>query len=627
MTSNSMPNHSPQNEWIAEQSSHAHLLTIDKMVHHCHLYGLNDQASAIKGSIKHLTETYLPNAITQEFQQKLKETLPNNAVYKINTLTLRVSLLHNALQGDFSLTNLSDTIANQLTDALAEQIANSANNNIAIFNNEAEFIASFISDLLLNRAWHTWLYQEFSPLRYLDNNEAIVQVLLSRKTDLPEIVKHVVSKQSLPRLLSVFTPEHGLRLFKLWCAPSYVETFNIHLISDTHALGAYLDKTKNWLTLAKQKTPKRHNNTSSELIIIQYLFAILAYKPLNFASLDTSHHFSNGKNTTLISNGNIDIATAMIVMSHMLFITKNLPVVKSLLARTNQNNDTENVSTHNIKYQNTRDEKIVEYLQKGIKQSDQYKDYIEDAVKIASSEIENQSVNQTPHTNARPEILEPKTTTKHPQENTLDDQSHIVMCDNAGLALLTPVILSLKLYEFFPIDTLRDAIYSIINNSDSKITHLEGEETNRTFLDSSSTWLNTLFSNSDDDNKENRLDDISSTSKKTIAEDSSIPNHLFFGLDKSQKSTLLEMKGLAQIRKLILMQFAARLSGLQHSSQTYLVKQFLSTPGYMSITPEVITVHIDPIPLNILLKMAGFSHWQETLPWLNKKLNIRVKEC
>lgn len=57
---------------------------------------------------------------------------------------------------------------------------------------------------------------------------------------------------------------------------------------------------------------------------------------------------------------------------------------------------------------------------------------------------------------------------------------------------------------------------------------------------------------------------------------------------------------------LLLADFASRLRGLHGSSHAYLRRQFLERAGEVQSSKEHITVLLDPIPLGILLQMAGF---------------------
>lgn len=65
---------------------------------------------------------------------------------------------------------------------------------------------------------------------------------------------------------------------------------------------------------------------------------------------------------------------------------------------------------------------------------------------------------------------------------------------------------------------------------------------------------------------------------------------------------------------LLLADFASRLRGLHGSSHTYLRRQFLDHAGAARRGADQITVLLDPIPLGILLQMAGFPGAQGHLP-------------
>ncbi|MEM9370062.1 MAG: hypothetical protein AAGA26_02775 [Pseudomonadota bacterium] len=65
---------------------------------------------------------------------------------------------------------------------------------------------------------------------------------------------------------------------------------------------------------------------------------------------------------------------------------------------------------------------------------------------------------------------------------------------------------------------------------------------------------------------------------------------------------------------LLLGEFASRLYGLHASSHGYLRRQFLDQPGEISELSGLITCKLDPLPLGIVLQMAGFEQEPQRLP-------------
>ncbi len=60
--------------------------------------------------------------------------------------------------------------------------------NVRRFENQADYVATFIADLLAGRAWAQWYYGAFNPLRGAPPGEAIGRVLLDNRPHLAEIV-------------------------------------------------------------------------------------------------------------------------------------------------------------------------------------------------------------------------------------------------------------------------------------------------------------------------------------------------------------------------------------------------------------------------------------------------------
>lgn len=65
---------------------------------------------------------------------------------------------------------------------------------------------------------------------------------------------------------------------------------------------------------------------------------------------------------------------------------------------------------------------------------------------------------------------------------------------------------------------------------------------------------------------------------------------------------------------LLMADLASRLRGLHGSSHPYLRRQFLQRPGLFDRGPDRLTVRLDPLPLGILLRMAGLTGPQGRLP-------------
>jgi hypothetical protein len=193
----------------------------------------------------------------------------------------------------------------------------------------------------------------------------------------------------------------------------------------------------------------------------------------------------------------------------------------------------------------------------------------------------------------------------HKQGNTESTERHETQvhstrhidCAHAGVVLLVPVIISIGLLDYYSTTLIRNALFNIAHADDNNPEY---------------SWLYWLFP--DDDTP-----------------CASYPDHLpastQLGLDKEQRAELMTLNDQPdkQLSRLITMQFAIRLSGLQLSSIAYLNQQFLHIAGAVQQDNNGVQVSLSPIALNIVLSMSGFSPWQQKLPWLKKTLSIEVR--
>ncbi|MCX7289000.1 MAG: hypothetical protein NTW20_16030 [Rhodobacterales bacterium] len=75
----------------------------------------------------------------------------------------------------------------------------------------------------------------------------------------------------------------------------------------------------------------------------------------------------------------------------------------------------------------------------------------------------------------------------------------------------------------------------------------------------------------------------------------------------------------------VLDRFATGLRGMEGASADYLARQFLLQPGEIEVGPKEILLRLGPVPLRILLVMAGRTGSQGPIPWLgDRRLVVEV---
>jgi len=175
-----------------------------------------------------------------------------------------------------------------------------------------------------------------------------------------------------------------------------------------------------------------------------------------------------------------------------------------------------------------------------------------------------------------------------------NDNTMLFQSRHAALVLLIPTLLSLRLQRCYTMQTLRDALMTAILGEHSEL----GCE----------PWLMRLLP-----------DD------QGITENGELPSTWALGFP-SQRVAEIEVcpAGHKQVAGLLLGHLAGRLGGLQGSSDHYLRTQFLRTGGTIDFDHHRILARLNPVALDIVLRMSGLADWQGDIPWLNIPLQIEV---
>ncbi|MGH8467302.1 MAG: hypothetical protein ACRER5_24425 [Pseudomonas sp.] len=168
-----------------------------------------------------------------------------------------------------------------------------------------------------------------------------------------------------------------------------------------------------------------------------------------------------------------------------------------------------------------------------------------------------------------------------------------------GLVLLIPAIVSLRLHNCFTMAQLRGALWTAGGDEEHEVP--------------AEAWLRTL------------LPDLPQS-----LPDGTLPAAWRLGLAAQRQHDIERLMHSGNVElmlaKLLLAQFAARLSGLQGSSDAYLRSQFLHHSGYFVIDETQIVARLDSVPLFIVLRMAGLAGWSDQLPWLQRPLTIEITQ-
>jgi hypothetical protein len=92
------------------------------------------------------------------------------------------------------------------------------------------------------------------------------------------------------------------------------------------------------------------------------------------------------------------------------------------------------------------------------------------------------------------------------------------------------------------------------------------------------------------------------------------PAHLIERLDPAARTVCAAARAGFGWSALLLGDLASRLRGLRGSTQGWLRMQFLRRPGSVDRGEDAVTIRLDPVPLGVVLRMAGFHGPQMRLP-------------
>ncbi|MFT4654084.1 MAG: hypothetical protein ACI82S_001739 [Patiriisocius sp.] len=522
-------------------------MEIGHIQNHCLLLGESIDLGLMGNQINQLARTSLPSLIAQELNKQLPDTEHSNKVYRINKLHFSMSLLKQDLHAGLAGALFAQRLIHALNQALNQALQDDAN-NIKWYDNEDEYIGSLMADLLRGTAWSQWQYQEFSALRYVDEDEAAIQILMARPDTLVTLLKVLTKQNAIERLLVAITLARSHALFEQWSECKIEGVFKLPLLHTLSELS---------MLISSDCLSKTH-------IGIQ--------EPLSVAILNA--FLRSMQDAT---KQPINLPCAITTIAHITFVHRHKLLIQNYL---DQEDYAPSLVDQNLSVLDNGEQQIIHSLKDFIAQSVEHKDYIKKI--LAISEKSNKDSKD-------------KNADAIEQRNNVSSQT--VYCAHAGVILLLPVIVSLGLRETYSNIHLRKALLNVAQTNED---------------DPSYCWIEWLLPIEDNDCRD--------LPKQ-------FPTSLQIGLNKEQRNELDKLNTVpeTQLARLMSMQLAVRLSGLQLSSAQYLNEQFLHVAG--TFTQDELGVHalLAPISLNIVLSMSGFSPWQQPLNWLNQTLSIEVR--
>jgi hypothetical protein len=144
--------------------------------------------------LDHIAQTFLSSAWDTVLSASAN---PDEAYYFVDRLDVNLTL-NSAITDDRTL---AKAWAEALQQGIWQQIRQGSASAI-VFQNRADYLASFIADLLRGQAWQQWYYQEFLPLRSHSQAQIILQVLTADADTGRDALLALTQRGSLELLLS-----------------------------------------------------------------------------------------------------------------------------------------------------------------------------------------------------------------------------------------------------------------------------------------------------------------------------------------------------------------------------------------------------------------------------------------
>lgn len=514
-------------------------LTINEFNNQCRYIGPAQDAGVLASELNQLAPLLL-DAVSQQLALQPDD---RTGIYCIRQLDLSLTLPRRQV----SARTLSTLLAQQLNIALNKVLLVLDNPaECRYFADEAHYIAAFIHSLLQYGHAELWLFAQYHSLRHLSATDAIVQLLLPRLALLTQIGK-VLRAQQHNALCQQLTNVQAQALLQHWLGDNQLAPFSTAGLPLT---------TLEQLQRHLQQTDKQQSGQPLALSVIS---ALLQSLPLT---------------ATLVQ---ITPRSLLLVIVQRQLLRRCQPQLTAAL------HSRVSPALASATLPDAGLQPLLADALHWLEQHTEHRSYIARCLHQFNADNSTNIATPTPDS-ASPAAA---STAEIPQSSQ-------VYSNQAALVLLLPVLLGLRLQQYYSASSLRLALLQAVDPlQDSCAPH---------------GWLLQL------------LPDRSCATNDSPE----LPPLWRQGLTVSEQQHLAQLSGCQQLSELLLRHFAGRLSGLQRSSVVYLRQQFLLGGGVITLHEDRISVRLNPIALAIVLQMAGLANWCDTLPWLKKTLTIEV---
>jgi len=498
------------------------------------------EAWPLQGKLDEVARDQLPRLLADCI---LPQIDPNYSVYRIRHITIDLAISRDSLKRG----RLPQLWAQQIVQRIFHELRYGNSVNVARFATNADFIAAFIVDLVCGAAWHSWVYEEFAPLRHLTTGDAVVEILSSRPTAFLIIVQYVNRRGLDERLLELLDERQVRRIIqalsRLYSARPQAKRL---LLFGEH-------------TLAKLQTTAGQYISTAHCHL--YFLLRLISAPTVENDFDTALELS--RQTALLQQALLQLPTAIRYALHEAFV----------LSREGVKPLPEGVPLNVIEVlmQHQHQDQGPEYLR-----------WLLGTVACLTPGLAEPVLPRVKHDKPKSDLKDAETAEDGQQFSSAF----------AGFSLLLMTIKELKLNNHLSMAQLRQCLMLTVDFPARRLCELDP------------LW-GALFP----------IDELT----RSLLPWPEVDETFLQGLGHAQQAAVSGAEAVDAWGKLILHRFARRLPGLEASSIAYLRQQFLQRSGRIFITPETVTVSLAPMPLGVVLKMAGLNGWQGRLSWLQQR--------
>jgi len=150
--------------------------------------------------------------IAEVCDRTFEETFQNDpSVFVVRSVHAKVAVLasHATLES-----RLAEQLGARLCASVVRVIAGPSNHeNVVRFENQAEFVSSFLADYVAGTAWDHWYHGAFCPYRSLPTEQAVLSILIENLDYLGEILHRLTRANALSAVLAALGTDGQRRLW------------------------------------------------------------------------------------------------------------------------------------------------------------------------------------------------------------------------------------------------------------------------------------------------------------------------------------------------------------------------------------------------------------------------------